>query len=125
MAKLETSYTSQPAGVTPRAPSGPTEEVQPSNCFVQHAVMAPRWFLINSVLGGTETMRAAGEIFLPKHAGEEHDNWERRRDQGVLVNALEMTLDTLVGFPFAQPIRLEQDVPQEIKTLSEDIDLCG
>ena len=125
MAKLETSYTSQPAGVTPRAPSGQTDEVQPSHRFMQYAVMAPRWDLINAVLGGTETMRAAGEIYLPKHPAETHDNWERRRNQGVLVNALEMTLDTLVGFPFAQPIRLEPDVPEEIRTLAEDIDLCG
>jgi len=43
MAKLETSYTSQPAGVTPRAPSGQTDEVQPSHRFMQYAVMAPRW----------------------------------------------------------------------------------
>lgn len=87
--------------------------------------MAPRWNMIDHLLGGTEAMRRAGEIFLPRHAEEDSENYFERLETNTLFNMFELTLDTLVGKPFSDPVQLNDDVPDQIKQYEDDVDLQG
>ncbi len=88
--------------------------------------MFPRWRLIETLLGGTEAMREAGELYLPRHQEETDKGYQERLASAVLLNMVERTLDTLSGKPFSEPIRLNEDVPQVIKEIIlPDVDLQG
>lgn len=101
------------------------EKVDPSVVSSAYAAMVNRWQLINDVLAGTEILRKRGQMYLPKHPEETDDSWKRRLNQAVLVNMTSQTLETLVGKPFSDPLVLEDDVPDQIKELTKDVDLQG
>lgn len=104
---------SNPKDATPATPSGTYER------------MAPRWALINALLGGTESMRLVGESLLPKHQEESDQSWQRRLAQATLLNMTELTLDMLAGKPFSDPVRLGEDAPAQHEEWAEDVDLQG
>jgi hypothetical protein len=81
--------------------------------------------MANAVLGGTRSMRAAGQTFLPQHAKEADDNYKERLATAVLFNMAKLTLNSWVGRPFSDPVLLNDDVPQQIKDLDEDINKQG
>lgn len=90
-----------------------------------YLTMAPKWAMLDALLGGTETMRAAGEVYLPKHQYETDDNYKERLARATLKNYTLRTLETLTGKAFKNPPRLNDDVPQQLKDLAEDIDQEG
>ena len=94
----------------------------PSGAYTR---MAPRWELIDTLLGGTEAMRSAGRTHTPQHDNETNKAYEDRLAQTVLLNAVEDTLKTLVGRPFADPTAVNDDVPSQIVDLLDDVDLQG
>jgi hypothetical protein len=61
---------------------------------------------------------------MPQHAEESDPNYQDRLSSAVLFNMTELTLDTLVGRPFSDPVELKES-PERIETLSENIDLQG
>lgn len=88
--------------------------------------MLPRWHVIETLLGGTEAMREAGETYLPRHQEETDKGYQERLASAVLLNMVEQTLDTLSGKPFSEPIKLNEDVPPAIEeTILPDVDLQG
>lgn len=88
--------------------------------------MLPRWHVIETLLGGTEAMREAGETYLPRHQEETDKGYQERLASAVLLNMVEQTLDTLSGKPFSEPIKLNEDVPKAIEeTILIDVDLQG
>lgn len=99
-----------------------TTPATPSHAYGQ---MAPRWALVNSLLGGTETMREAGSTLMPKHQEESDPSWERRLAGATLLNMTEITLDMLAGKPFSDPVQLVDDAPPQHQEWSEDVDLQG
>jgi hypothetical protein len=103
------------------SPNQPTVAT-PSEAYTR---MAPRWALINAVLGGTEAMRAAGKTYLPQHAKESDDAYRERLERNVLKNMLEQTLDQLAGRPFKDGVKLNDDVPEQVKALTDDVNLKG
>lgn len=101
-------------------PKSPATTSQAYDC------MAPRWNVIETLLGGTEAMRAAGETYLPKHTEETQTGYDERVQAAVLLNMVEQTLDTLSGKPFCEPIKVNEDVPAGIaETILMDVDLQG
>ena len=70
-------------------------------------------------------MRNAGEEYLIQHTGEVGDRYKNRLAQATLWNQLEITLGGWVGRPFRDPLKLNEDVPEEIIKLSDDIDRIG
>lgn len=94
----------------------------PSSAYLR---MAPRWRMIDVLLGGTEAMRAAGEEFLPQYDNESNKNYQSRLQRATLLNMTEQTLDTLAGKPFREAIVLDEDVPPQIEDLAEDVDMQG
>ena len=94
----------------------------PSSAYLR---MAPRWRMIDVLLGGTEAMRAAGKEFLPQYDNESDKNYQSRLQRATLLNMTEQTLDTLAGKPFREAIVLDEDVPTQIEDLAEDVDMQG
>ena len=86
--------------------------------------MHERWVKIDSLLGGTEGMRRAGQMLLPQHTEESDTAYEERLGSSVLLNMTAKTLDAWTGKPFADPLQFEGMSP-EVETLFEDVDLKG
>lgn len=97
----------------------------PSKPSSAHKIMAPRINLVNTLMGGTESLRAAGETFLPRHKAESELNWHERLARAYLVNYFARTVDSLVGKPFSIPIVISDDMPEQLQTISEDVDRQG
>ena len=88
--------------------------------------MLPRWTLIESLLGGTETMRLAGETYLPKHQEETDLGYESRKNATTLLNMTKKTLGSLVSKPFSEPLKPNEDIPESIiSEILGDVDLQG
>jgi hypothetical protein len=87
--------------------------------------MLGMWQQMDAVLGGTETMRMAGKKYMPPHTGEETGRYKERLETATLWNQTELTLNGWVGRPFRKPLKLNEDVPEEIKKLEQDIDQQG
>lgn len=97
----------------------------PSSTSMAWDMMAPKWDMMNTILAGTQAMRESGETYLPRHDSESMSNYNERLNRCTLFNMTELTLNTWVGKPFSDPVKLNEDVPQEIINISEDIDLQG
>lgn len=101
------------------------DKTSPATTSDAYDAMLPRWELIDTLLSGTEAMRAAGERYLPKHTEETVQGYANRLASAVLYNVTEQTLDSLVGKPFRDGLRAE-DVPETVMSkVWEDVDLQG
>lgn len=98
----------------------------PATTSCAYDYMLPRWRVIDTLLGGTESMRAAGTEYCPQHQEETPEGYEARLKGTVLTNYVEMTLDTLSGKPFKEATKVNEDVPDAIKDqILDDVDLQG
>lgn len=97
----------------------------PATTSLAYDMMAPRWEKMDALLGGTETMRAAGTTFLPQYEEESDKAWQERLSMNVLFNMTELILDSWVGRPFSDPIVLGEDMPPAVRDLMGNVDLQG
>lgn len=97
----------------------------PATRSAAYAAMAPSWDKIDSLLGGTKTMRARGTAYLPRHEEEKEIRYKERLDRATLHNITKMTLEGWVGRPFSEPMTIGEDVPEEIEAVLKDVDLRG
>jgi hypothetical protein len=97
----------------------------PSTRSLAYNQMLPAWKKIETLLSGTAAMRAAGELYLPKHENEKSDAYEKRRKSSVLFNLSALTLDSWVGRPFSDPVTPNDDVPKQVEPVLDDVDLQG
>lgn len=100
-----------------------TAGVQDTSAAVD--LMRPDWALAAALLGGTRTMRAAGQTYLPKWPKEEAEAYTTRLGVSVLFPAYQRTVQTLAGKPFSKPITVGEDVPARFAPWLADIDLQG
>ena len=101
------------------------KEPTPATPSMAWSGMAPKWDMIDTLLGGTLAMRAAGDRYLPQHPAETKENYINRLHQCTLFNMTELTLDSLVGKPFSQSVKLEDDSPSNILNMVDNIDMLG
>ncbi len=91
--------------------------------------MAEDWQLIRDLMGGTRTMRAAGEDWLPQELSEEEDTtgalYEARLNRTILFNGLRRSIDSMTGTVFRTPLTLADNTPEQLVEWSKDIDLQG
>lgn len=87
--------------------------------------MSDKWDMIETLMGGTLAMRAAGDTYLPRHDAESEVNYRERLQRATLYNMVELTLDSLVGKAFSEPVKMKDDSPPDIVALTKDIDLQG
>ena len=91
---------------------------------IAHRAMAAELDLLADLLGGTLTMRAAGQRWLPREAAESWTAWRVRLQRTVLFNGLSRTVQALSGRPFARPVALESAHPA-LQKLAENCDREG
>ncbi len=87
--------------------------------------MAEDWALVDALMGGTKTMRAAGKAYLPQWPAEETDSYKVRLATATLFPAYARTISVLTGKPFSKQLTYGEDVPPGIKDLLDDVDLQG
>ncbi len=82
--------------------------------------------MMREVAGGTKTMRAAGEKYLPKHPMEQPQKYQERVRIAVCHNALGAAVDGITGMIFRKPPVLSEDMDPPIKeAAAKDIDQKG
>jgi len=102
------------------------DKASPATTSYAYDRMAPSWAVVDTLLGGTESMRAAGENYTPRHSEETDEGYRARLQSAVLLNMVEQTLDTLSGKPFSEPMKPSEDVPALVTdTILDDVDLQG
>lgn len=95
----------------------------PSTTSAAYDFMFPKWKMINALLGGTSAMRATKTEYLPKHPHESDSNYSDRLNTTTLLNMVELTLESLVGKPFSDPVKIEE--APEMEEFLKDVDLQG
>lgn len=81
--------------------------------------------LCRDLMGGTDAMIAAGKKWLPQHPGESAANYKNRLGSNILTNFLSQAIDKQVGKIFSKPIALQDNVPEDIVSICENVDLQG
>lgn len=81
--------------------------------------------LIDSLLGGTKAMRAAGETYLPKWPNEDAESHKLRIAVATLFPAYQRTIEVLGAKPFSKPVTFGKDVPPRLATWCENVDKMG
>ena len=89
--------------------------------------MFPRWEKIQTLMEGTEAMRAAGTKYLPPSEREETTAYGNRLKRSFLHPALRDTVRKAVSKPFSKPMTLAsaQELPEILNSVNEDADLAG
>lgn len=90
-----------------------------------HDRMLFRTFLMDALLGGTETMRAAGKTLLPMYTAEKQTDWQTRLSQAVLFNYTERTSSDLSGRLFKTPPKvptIQEGMPPDLELHFKDVD---
>jgi hypothetical protein len=70
-------------------------------------------------------MRKAGSKYLPQEPREPDKDYRLRLNRSVFFDAYRKTVEALSGMVFKKEIIIGDDVPPEIQTQLEDVDLCG
>lgn len=90
------------------------------------AEMAMSWPMIESLLGGTASMRAAGTTYLPQWPKESDDSYKTRLSTATLFPAFPHTCAVMAAKPFARSIAIDETtVPETVRALFDDIDMMG
>lgn len=97
----------------------------PATPSLAYETMLPAWNKVQTVLNGTDAMRAAGKSYLPQHDNESNSAYKERLERCTLLNLTKITLESWVGRPFSDPIVFSDDQPTQVEDLLEDIDLQG
>jgi hypothetical protein len=82
------------------------------------------WELVDSLYGGTTTMRDAHETLLPREPKETDINYEARLKRTTLFNAYKRTIQSSVGKVFSREIMIDTESP-EVLTLIDNVDQSG
>ena len=86
---------------------------------------AARWHLVNTLTGGTESMRKAGKALLPQEDGESDKAYDIRLKRSVFYNRFSKAVRETTGKLVAKGFQLSEDVTEEVATLLEDADVEG
>jgi hypothetical protein len=100
-------------------------EYDPSKTSAAYDAMASHWQTARAVLGGVETMRAAGTRYLPQLPRESDADYRYRLAASPFVNLYVDLMSALATKPFANEVGLSADTPKPIVDLAEDIDGAG
>ena len=101
----------------------PTEGVAaPSAPYI---AMLEKWEPITDLCGGTIQMRKAGRRWLPIETRESPSGYEARLKRSYLYGALTDTVQKLVAKPFARPITVAGDIPEQLEAIQGNADLEG
>jgi hypothetical protein len=97
----------------------------PDNPSSDYAAMLPYWQMVEAINGGAETMRAAGELYLPRMTNESPEDYRLRRKYAPFTNIYRDVSRNLASKPFGREAKLEAGARQPFVDLCEDIDAQG
>ena len=97
----------------------------PSDVSRAYAVMAEKWALPQSLMGGTAGMKAAGRRYLPRHPAENANVYAERAARAVLRNYFRRTVQKITGRLFSHAIIPSEDMLGLLKTYLQNVDLSG
>jgi hypothetical protein len=87
-----------------------------------YEAMRPRWQRVRDIRGGTETIQAMREVYLPRFEAEEMIDYNARLAMTFAFEALDETLLAMVGLATRNDPTLEDDVPPVLKEDWENLD---
>lgn len=91
-----------------------------------HQAMCGYWDMVTALMGGAETMRAAGKAYLPKFVNESEADYELRRKNAKFTNIFRDIVESLAAKPFSKEVKLKNaDADAQIETFIEDVDARG
>jgi hypothetical protein len=110
-------------------------KTRPDFCNAAYKAMERAWSIMRDTCAGTLHLRDRGSIYLPIEPAEDTRDFEIRRSRAIFFNAVERTLNGLVGMVFRKEPKLGDDVPEVIRGREatemtvegqwENIDLAG
>lgn len=84
--------------------------------------MKARATFIRDMRAGTTGLRSKPGDYLPKFEGESVDDWHARANMTFAFDAVDVAIGAMVGLALKGGIGLENDVPQPIRDIAENID---
>lgn len=81
--------------------------------------------MVRDIWGGTETIRALGQKYLPREPAEDAGSYGVRLRRSVFFNVFRHTVEGLAGFVFRKDPVLGSDVPEVMREHWENIDNAG
>ena len=87
----------------------------PDNPSSDYSAMRPYWDMVDAVLGGAVTMRAAGKTYLPKFEKESDTDYEARRKNAPFTNIYGDISRNLASRPFAKQLDVGPNTSDMIK----------
>jgi hypothetical protein len=99
-----------------------TDPTRPNYACPAYVRMSPYWQLVEDVRGGTIPIRQKRTFYLPRFEAETIQDWQARVNMTFVADHYATTIIEHVGLVFAVPPKLGDDVPPNIRTLTEDID---
>lgn len=86
---------------------------------------APRWAMCRDVMLGTEAVRAKADEYLVRGAAETDGEFSLRASRAECFPMFKETVQGMAGLVFRKDPTLEDDVPETIAALWENIDGAG
>ncbi|MFT0668310.1 DNA-binding protein, partial [Enterobacter hormaechei subsp. xiangfangensis] len=87
--------------------------------------MVEAWDINDALMGGTLYMRQLGEQYLPRWPKEDREDYKKRLAVATLLPAYEETIKQNIGRVFAEPIKLAENVPDQLREYAKNFDLEG
>jgi hypothetical protein len=85
----------------------PSQQKGPDNPSSDYQAMLPYWQMVEAINGGAETIRAAGELYLPKFPEESPDDYRIRRTSAPFTNIYRDVSRNLASKPFGREAKLK------------------
>lgn len=98
---------------------------KPNTPSSDHAAMASYWQMVDAILGGAKTMRAAGERYLPKFEVESQGEYDLRKKHAKFTNVYRDIVENLAQKPFSDEVAIGDDAPQDLIDFAGDVDGRG
>lgn len=104
---------------------GAAKDIDPSIRSAASNTMNTRTRILRACYGGTETMRAMAEEFLPIYEKESQNRWNARLAATFALNKLREAVDASSAKPFRTLLKLTNNTDTELEEWIKDIDLQG
>jgi len=108
----------------PSGGGGGAGNANPSTLSSAASTMSTRRAIMRACYGGTETMRAMGEEFLPRYERESQTRYDARLASTFALNKLREAVDAASAKPFKTLIKVENTDP-DLDLWIQDVDLQG
>ena len=85
-----------------------------------YAAMVSYWDMVSAIMGGTPTMRAGAEKYLPRFESESTDNYRERLEHSIFTNIFRSMIEDLASRPFTKEVTVKSSTAMAL--LMENVD---